>query len=251
MIRRSYEPIWESAGMPGLLEARGVHAGYDAIEILDGVDVSMAPGSITAIVGSNGAGKSTLMRALAGLLRLRSGQIFFDGHDVTLQMAHQRVAGGIALVPEGRLVFPDFTVAETLRVGAFTPRSRGGWQSRVESMYALFPRLRERRLSRAGLLSGGEQQMLALARGLMSLPRVLLLDEPSLGLAPTMADEVFAALISIRAQGVTIGVVEQNVYAVLSIADTAYVMEDGRVVHQGVAATLMDDPSIRRSYLGL
>lgn len=237
--------------MPTLLEAQGACAGYGEIEVLGGVDVSIAAGSITAVIGSNGAGKSTLMRSLAGLLPLRRGSIRFDGVDVTARRAHQRVSDGIALVPEGRLVFPDFTVAETLRMGAFTQRSRKGWQPRVEKMYELFPRLRERRSTQAGLLSGGEQQMLALARGLMSLPRVLLLDEPSLGLAPAMADEVFTALRAIRDQGMTIGVVEQNVYAALSIADTAYVMEDGHVVRHGPAASMIGDPAIRQAYLGL
>ena len=237
--------------MPSLLEALGASAGYGEIQVLDQVDVAIPAGSITAIIGSNGAGTSTLMRSLAGLLRLRSGRIRFDGADVTGRFAHQRVDDGIALVPEGRLVFPDFTVAETLRIGAYLPRVRKGWQARVDLMYELFPRLKERRATPAGLLSGGEQQMLALARGLMSMPRVLLLDEPSLGLAPAMADEVFAALRSIRAQGVTIGMVEQNVYAALSIADTAYVMEDGRVVRHGPSDSLIDDPTIRQAYLGL
>ncbi|MDM0025278.1 ABC transporter ATP-binding protein [Variovorax saccharolyticus] len=237
--------------MQSLLEALGACAGYGEIQVLDRVDVAIPAGSITAIIGSNGAGKSTLMRSLAGLLRLRSGRIRFDGADVTGRFAHQRVDDGIALVPEGRLVFPDFSVAETLRIGAYLPRVRKGWQARVDLMYELFPRLKERRTTSAGLLSGGEQQMLALARGLMSMPRVLLLDEPSLGLAPAMADEVFAALRSIRAQGVTIGLVEQNVYAALSIADTAYVMEDGHVLRHGPSASLIDDPMIRQAYLGL
>lgn len=237
--------------MPALLEARAACAGYGEIHVLEHVDVEIPSGSITAIIGSNGAGKSTFMRSLAGLLRLRSGSIRFDGADVTQRLAHERVNDGIALVPEGRLVFPDFTVAETLRIGAFLPRARQGWQARVEQMYELFPRLRERRTTHAGLLSGGEQQMLALARGLMSLPRVLLLDEPSLGLAPAMAEEVFGALRAIRERGVTIGIVEQNVYAALSIADSAYVMEDGRVVRHGPSRALIDDPGIRQAYLGL
>jgi branched-chain amino acid transport system ATP-binding protein len=234
-----------------LLEARGVHAGYGEVQVLEGIDMVLAEGAITAIIGSNGAGKTTTMRSLSGLLALRGGQVMFEGRDVTALPAHERLALGISLVPEGRLVFPDFTVAETLRIGAFTPRARKGWAQRVESMYALFPRLRERKASRAGLLSGGEQQMLALARGLMSVPRILLLDEPSLGLAPAMVDEVFAGLRKIRDQGVTIGVVEQNVYTALTFADTAYVMEDGHVVRQGDSDTLIHDASIRESYLGV
>lgn len=237
--------------MPILLEARDAHAGYGEVQVLEGIDIALADGAITAIIGSNGAGKTTAMRALSGLLGLRGGQVLFDGRDVTALPAHERLALGISLVPEGRLVFPDFTVAETLRIGAFTPRAREGWAQRVDSMYALFPRLRERKASRAGLLSGGEQQMLALARGLMSVPRILLLDEPSLGLAPAMVEEVFAGLRKIRDQGVTIGVVEQNVYTALSFADTAYVMEDGHVTRHADSPTLMNDPSIRASYLGL
>jgi branched-chain amino acid transport system ATP-binding protein len=237
--------------MSVLLEARAACAGYGEIRVIEEVDVAIPLGHITAIIGSNGAGKSTLMRSLAGLLRLSSGSVRFDGVDVTGRLAHERVNDGIALVPEGRLVFPDFTVAETLRIGAFLPRARKGWQERVEKMYELFPRLKARRATPAGLLSGGEQQMLALARGLMSLPRVLLLDEPSLGLAPAMADEVFDALRNIRDQGMTIGIVEQNVYAALSIANNAYVMEDGHVVRHGAARDLIDDPGIRQAYLGL
>jgi branched-chain amino acid transport system ATP-binding protein len=234
-----------------LLEVKGARAGYGEVEVLEGIDFRIEEGSITAVIGSNGAGKTTLMRALAGLLDLRAGQVVFDGRAVQTLSAHERCEAGIALVPEGRLVFPDFTVAETLRIGAFTARSRKGWQARAESMYALFPRLRERRTTRAGLLSGGEQQMLALARGLMSVPRVLLLDEPSLGLAPTMADEVFDGLEAIRKQGITIGLVEQNVHAALSIADHAYVMEDGHVVRDAPARELVDDTTIREAYLGL
>jgi branched-chain amino acid transport system ATP-binding protein len=237
--------------MPVLLEARGARAGYGEVDVLEGVDFCIREGSITAVIGSNGAGKTTLMRALAGLVELRSGRVAFEGREVQSMPAHLRCEAGIALVPEGRLVFPDFTVAETLRIGAFTERSRRGWQARAESMYALFPRLRERKSTRAGLLSGGEQQMLALARGLMSVPRVLLLDEPSLGLAPTMADEVFDGLATIRQQGITIGLVEQNVHAALSIADHAYVMEDGHVVRDAPAAELVDDAGIRQAYLGL
>jgi branched-chain amino acid transport system ATP-binding protein len=191
------------------------------------------------------------MRALAGLIPATAGQILFETTDVTPRPAHRRLADGIALVPEGRLVFPDFTVAETLRIGAYARRARPGWQDRAETMFALFPRLKSRRTSRAGTLSGGEQQMLALARGLMSMPRMLLLDEPSLGLAPAMADEVFDRLNAIRAQGVTIGLVEQNVQAALSIADYAYVLEHGTVNAEGTGKDLITLPSIRESYLGL
>ena len=234
-----------------LLEARGLTAGYGEVRVLHELDIAFAAGSITAVIGSNGAGKTTLMRALAGLIPATAGQVLFDQCDVTARRAHQRVVDGIALVPEGRLVFPDLTVAETLRIGAYARPMRQGWQQRAEAMYTMFPRLQARRHSRAGTLSGGEQQMLALARGLMAKPRVLLLDEPSLGLAPALADEVFARLRVIRDQGVTIGIVEQNVYAALSLADYAYVLERGVVIAEGSGAALMDLPAIRESYLGL
>ncbi|WP_158811779.1 ABC transporter ATP-binding protein [Beijerinckia sp. L45] len=234
-----------------LLQAKNLCAGYGEMEILKTVDFSIREGSITAVIGSNGAGKTTLMRALSGLIATRSGAITFDGGVVSGLPAHERLEKGVALVPEGRLVFPDFTVHETLKVGAFSPRAHEGWKQRIEDMYALFPRLLQRKQSRAGSLSGGEQQMLALARGLMSRPKLLLLDEPSLGLAPMMADEVFRQLRTIRDSGITICLVEQNVQAALDIADYGYVMEDGHVKMHGPAAELLTMGSIRESYLGL
>ena len=237
--------------MPNLLEADKLCAGYGEMLVLKDVDFAVAEGSITAVIGSNGAGKTTLMRTLSGLIAARSGTITFDGRAVGGLPAHERLGLGVALVPEGRLVFPDFTIQETLRIGAFAPRAQEGWKTRADEMYALFPRLAQRRKSRAGSLSGGEQQMLALARGLMSRPKLLLLDEPSLGLAPAMADEVFHQLRAIRAQGITICLVEQDVHAALDVADYGYVMEDGHVRIQGPAAELLGLGSIRESYLGL
>lgn len=237
--------------MPNILEAEAVVAGYGEVRVLQGVSLQVAQGSITAVIGSNGAGKTTLMRTLSGLVMLQQGKITFDRADITLLPVHSRVNDGISLVPEGRLVFPDFTVDETLRVGAFIPRAHQGWKSRIEEMYAMFPRLRERRKVRAGSLSGGEQQMLALARGLMSKPTLLLLDEPSLGLAPVMADEVFGKLHDIRASGVTICIVEQNVYAALEMADYGYVIESGLIKSEGRASELLKMDSIREAYLGL
>ena len=234
-----------------LLEAHELRAGYGEIEVLKGISLAIRPGAITAVIGSNGAGKTTLMRALSGLIPARSGQIEFDGRRVEKLSADQRVEQGLALVPEGRLVFPDFTVQETIKIGAYAHRAREGWKQRAEDMYALFPRLQQRRLSRAGLLSGGEQQMLALARGLMSKPILLLLDEPSLGLAPAMADEVFRQLRVIRDQGITICLVEQNVHAALEIADYGYVLEDGHVRFEGPSAELLSMGSIQESYLGI
>ncbi|WP_213738749.1 ABC transporter ATP-binding protein [Bradyrhizobium sp. dw_411] len=237
--------------MSNLLEATDINAGYGEMQILKHVNFVIREGAITAVIGSNGAGKTTLMRALSGLIALQSGAIHFDGQMIGKLPAYERLDIGLALVPEGRLVFPDFTVHETLRVGAFARRAHAGWKARRDQMYALFPRLLQRRSSRAGSLSGGEQQMLALARGLMSMPKLLLLDEPSLGLAPMMADEVFSQLRAIRDQGITICIVEQNVQAALGLADYGYVFEDGQVRMEGPAADLLGLGSIRESYLGL
>ncbi len=237
--------------MANILEAEGLVAGYGEVRVLKGVSLKVAQGSITAVIGSNGAGKTTLMRTLCGLIAPQEGKITFEHSDITKTPVHARVNDGIALIPEGRLVFPDFTVDETLRVGAFIKRAQPDWKSRVEQMYVMFPRLRERRKVRAGSLSGGEQQMLALARGLMSKPALLLLDEPSLGLAPVMADEVFGKLHNIRASGVTICIVEQNVYAALGMADYGYVIENGQIKSEGPASELLKMDSIREAYLGL
>jgi branched-chain amino acid transport system ATP-binding protein len=237
--------------MPPILEASGIHAGYGEVVVLKDVSLHVERGSITAVIGSNGAGKTTLMRTLSGLITPQQGRITVEDEDVTAMPAHLRVEKGLALVPEGRLVFPDFTVDETLRVGSFPRRARDDWKTRVEAMYALFPRLRQRHKVRSGSLSGGEQQMLALARGLMSRPDLLLLDEPSLGLAPAMADEVFAALDRIRAQGVTICIVEQNIYAALQMADYGYVLENGEIKAEAPAAELLKMDSIREAYLGI
>jgi branched-chain amino acid transport system ATP-binding protein len=237
--------------MPNILETEKLCAGYGEVRVLKDVSLRVAQGSITAVIGSNGAGKTTLMRTLSGLIAPQQGRITFDGQDVTPTPAHIRVEKGLSLVPEGRLVFPDFTVDETLRVGSFPLRARDNWKARVEQMYVLFPRLRQRHKVRSGSLSGGEQQMLALARGLMSRPNLLLLDEPSLGLAPAMADEVFATLDRIRAQGVTICIVEQNIYAALQMADYGYVLENGRIKTEAPAAELLKMDSIREAYLGI
>jgi branched-chain amino acid transport system ATP-binding protein len=223
--------------MPNILEAVGLCAGYGEVRVLKDVSLHVAQGSITAVIGSNGAGKTTLMRTLSGLIAAQQGEVTFEHTDVTAMPAHLRVEKGLALIPEGRLVFPDFTVDETLRAGAFPPRARDSWKPRVEQMYAMFPRLRERRKVRAGSLSGGEQQMLALARGLMS--------------KPTLADEVFGKLHNIRAQGVTICIVEQNVYAALEMADYGYVLENGQIKAEGLASDLLRMDSIREAYLGL
>jgi branched-chain amino acid transport system ATP-binding protein len=230
---------------------RDLDAGYGPVQVLKHVGFSVSEHSITAVIGSNGAGKTTMMRTVAGLLSPGSGQICVAGQDVTFTPTHLRVAEGIVLIPEGRLVFPDFTVEETLRIGAYSSRAHAGAHARAVEMYELFPRLRERRNVRAGSLSGGEQQMLAIARGLMAAPRLLLLDEPSLGLAPSTAQMLFEAIVEIRRREITICLVEQDVHSTLEIADYAYVLEDGAIVAEGPAKELLNSPRVRESYLGL
>jgi branched-chain amino acid transport system ATP-binding protein len=234
-----------------LLEVRGLCAGYGDAIVLDNVSLDIAAGSITAIIGSNGAGKTTLMRVIAGLLKPNRGIVALAGADLAGVSASARVERGLSLVPEGRLVFADMTIEETLKVGAFTPRARAGWRPRMDEMFAMFPRLAERRRQHAGSLSGGEQQMLVLARGLMSRPTLLLLDEPSLGLAPVMADYMFESVLRIRDTGVTICLVEQDVRAALSIADRAYVVEHGEIVATGNGLEMLETPQIRENFLGI
>lgn len=234
-----------------LLEARDLVAGYGAIEVLHGVSLSVLPGSITVLLGSNGAGKTSLMRTLAGLMAPRQGSIRFDGADLERLAAHERVGRGIALVPEGRMVFPHLTVEETLRVGAYGAWARPHFAESLARAYALFPRLAERKRQSAGALSGGEQQMLAIARALMARPRLILLDEPTLGLAPKMARFVFDLTRELKAAGLTLLLAEQDVRMSLAIADQGFVLENGRVVMAGPATELAADPRIRASYLGL
>jgi branched-chain amino acid transport system ATP-binding protein len=233
-----------------LLDCRDIISGYGDILVLHGVGLTVRAGAITALLGANGAGKSTLMRTLSGLLPLRSGSILYQGRELGAANAAYRVTAGIALVPEGRLVFPDLTVEQNLYLGAYTPRARAGRAAPRNEKYDNVERLRERRKQMAGTLSGGEQQMLALARGLMSDPTLLLLDEPSLGLAPQIARQVFETVSRIRDRGIAILIVEQDVTGTLGIADYAYVMENGRITKSGDAASLRDDPAVLASYLG-
>ena len=237
--------------MTALLEARGLGAGYGEVHILTDVSFAVAENSITALVGSNGAGKTTLMRTIAGLLPLTAGRLSFANTDMSTAPPHARVDAGIALVPEGRMIFPDFTVEENLDIGAFAPHARPDRDRVRDEMFTLFPRLAERRRQRGETLSGGEQQMLALARGLMSRPRLLLLDEPSLGLAPVVVDQLFETIVQIRGAGLTVFIVEQDVRATLEVADNAYVMENGRVTLEGAGSDMLDDPAIKEAYLGL
>lgn len=237
--------------MRPLFEVQNFQAGYGAVRVLADVSLTVEEGTVTALLGSNGAGKTTLMRAIAGLLRPDSGQILFDGERIDKLPSSERVSRGIALVPEGRLLFADLTVEENLKLGAFSPRARERTARRLQDVYGLFPHLAERRRQPAKTMSGGEQQMLALARGLMSYPRLLLLDEPSLGLAPVITRQLFRTFEDIRASGVTIFIVEQNVETTLKIADYGYVLEQGRIKLHGVGETLANDPQIRVAYLGM
>ncbi len=237
--------------MSALLEAEGVVAGYGDIEIVHGLGFAAEEGEVTALVGANGAGKTTLMRALAGVLPLSAGALRFAGRDIGGTRAHVRVEAGIVLVPEGRLIFPHMSVAENLRIGAINPRARRETARTAEEVYALFPRLAERRHQLGGTLSGGEQQMLALGRGLMAKPKLLLLDEPTLGLAPIMAKLIFTTIERLSESGLTIVIAEQDVGQTLAIADRAYVIENGRMALSGPGAALLDDPRVKAAYLGL
>jgi len=231
-----------------MLEVAGLSAGYGAEPVLHGVELRVREREMVAVLGANGAGKSTLMRALSGLLRPVGGSIGFGGADLARMRAHRIVARGVVLVPEGRQVFPELTVLDNIRLGAFL---RGkATPGELEAMLDRFPRLRERATSRAGLLSGGEQQMLAIARGLMAKPKLLLLDEPSLGLAPAVINDLFGVLDRLRAEDATILLVDQMAGLALTLADRAYVMESGRIVASGAAAEIAADGALERAYLG-
>ncbi len=233
-----------------LLEIDAIHVFYDKIEALKGVSLAVEEGQIVTLVGGNGAGKSTTLRAISGLLHPREGQIRYDGRVLAGLGAHSIAAMGVVQVPEGRRIFGRLTVEENLAMGAFTRRDRAGVAADRERAMALFPRLRERLKQVAGTLSGGEQQMVATARAMMARPRVLLMDEPSMGLAPMVVEQVFEAIRTINAQGVTILLVEQNALMALSIADTGYVLESGHVRLSGPARELLHDERVRAAYLG-
>lgn len=233
-----------------LLLVEHLNTHYGEFQALYDIDVTIDEGEIVAIVGSNGAGKSTLLKCLSGLLPPSSGQIFFRGKSIGQMTSRELVQQGIALSPEGRRVFPQLTVFDNLRMGAYSlPGKR--WRSRMEYMFNLFPRLQERRQQLAGSLSGGEQQMLAIGRALMAQPRLLMLDEPSLGLAPVIVDAVMDVVQQVAKDGVSVLLVEQNVAIALSLAHYAYVLERGMLVQQGEGRSLMQNSSIRSAYLGV
>ena len=233
-----------------MLEVRDLEASYGDLRALGGVTLTVGAGEIVALLGPNGAGKSTLLKAVAGLLRPRAGTIRWEGEDLGALGAHQIVERGLALVPEGRRLFGSMTVAENLELGAFAPRARALQAQSLDRVYALFPVLRDRRRQVVRSLSGGQQQMVAVGRALMSAPRLLMLDEPSLGIAPRLVSAIFASLVEINRAGVGVFLIEQNVHAALSLAHRAYVLEGGRIVGEGAAAALLEDPHVRRAYLG-
>ena len=234
-----------------LLELTGIRASYGDLQALFDISLEVREGEIVTLIGANGAGKTTTLRVISGSLRATGGTVKFDGHDITSQPAHTMPLRGISHVPEGRQLFPYMTVEENLDLGAYNPRSRPRARAALDEQLELFPRLKERRRQLAGTLSGGEQQMVAIARGLMAAPRLLLLDEPSLGLSPKVTEEVFSRIQDIGKRGVTVLIVEQNVVDGLTISNRGYVVENGRVTMQGAAQDLLRNDMVRAAYLGL
>ncbi|MFF7589798.1 ABC transporter ATP-binding protein [Kitasatospora purpeofusca] len=236
--------------MTALLEVQDLRVSYGKIEAVKGISFTVNQGEVTTLIGTNGAGKTTTLRTLSGLLKPTAGTITFDGQALSTVPAHKIVALGLAHSPEGRHIFPRMTIEENLLLGAFLRNDTDGIAKDVERAYGLFPILGERRKQAAGTLSGGEQQMLAMGRALMSRPKLLMLDEPSMGLSPLMMQKIMATIVELRADGTTILLVEQNAQAALSLSDRGYVMETGSIVLQGTGADLLHDESVRKAYLG-
>jgi branched-chain amino acid transport system ATP-binding protein len=234
-----------------LLELDDVSVHYGRIRAVAGLSFTVAKGEIVALIGANGAGKSTTMRAISGIRPVSAGRIVFDGEEITRLRADLRVVRGISQVPEGRGVFPGMTVAENLDMGAYARKDRRNLQGDLDRVFDLFPRLRERRGQAGGTLSGGEQQMLAIGRALMAKPKLLLLDEPSMGLAPQFIQQIFRIITEINEQGTTVLLVEQNAQQALSRADRAYVLETGQITKTGTGRELLADPSVKEAYLGV
>ena len=234
-----------------LLEVRGISASYGAIQALSGVSLSVPQGAIVALLGSNGAGKSSTLNAISHLIDPTAGEICFAGEPIHRQPSDEIVRKGLVQVPEGREVFKEMSVRENLELGAFLRRDRAAIADDLDKVYTMFPRLKERSEQRAATLSGGEQQMLAIGRALMSRPRLIMFDEPSMGLSPLLVEQIFEAILRLnREQGLTILLVEQDVRLALTVASHAYILENGEITLQGAAAQLMDDPAVRRAYLG-
>ena len=232
-----------------MLELQDLHVSYGGIRALKGVSIQVNEGEIVSLIGANGAGKSTTLRAISGLERAQSGKILYNGEDITGKPSKYMVQNGLILVPEGRLIFPDMTVLENLKIGAYLRNDRDV-EADIQRMYSLFPRLKERAWQMAGTLSGGEQQMLAVGRALMSKPKLLMMDEPSLGLAPLVVKDIFSIIRTIRDSGVTVLLIEQNANAALKIADRGYVLETGRITLEGSGRGLLSNPAVRAAYLG-
>ena len=233
-----------------MLRVEDINVYYGAIHAIKGISLDVPDGEIVALIGSNGAGKSTTLRTISGLMRPKKGRIIYDGEDITGVPAHKIVGKGLCQVPEGRHVFANMTVLENLELGAYLRNDKDGIAKDMEAVFEKFPRLLERKNQIAGTLSGGEQQMLAMARALMSRPKLLLLDEPSMGLAPLLVKEIFNIIKEINASGTTVLLVEQNANMALSIADKAYVLETGRITLSGTAAELASSEEVRKAYLG-
>jgi branched-chain amino acid transport system ATP-binding protein len=235
---------------PPVLQIQGLNSHYGPIHALHGIDIDVRQGQLVALVGANGAGKTTLLRAISGVQPVSGGSIRFDGADIIRMSADQRVRAGICQVPEGRQVFGPMSVEDNLRLGAYT-RPKSELAGDLDRVYALFPVLKEKRLLTAGMLSGGQQQMLAMARALMGHPKLLLLDEPSMGLAPLLIKEIFCIVEGLRDQGITIFLDEQNAHAALAIADIGYVIETGAIVLSGPGPELLDNEQVQSAYLGM
>jgi branched-chain amino acid transport system ATP-binding protein len=233
-----------------LLEVSELHTYYGSIHALQGISLAVDEGEIVTLIGANGAGKTTTLNTISGLLRPRSGSVDFDGRDLTAVASHEVVSQGVVQVPEGRRVFARLTVDENLRMGAYSVRDKASVVAGIERAYSMFPRLRERQKQVAGTLSGGEQQMLAMGRALMATPRILLLDEPSMGLAPNLVEQIFETIVAIHREGTAILLVEQNATQALSIADRGYVLQTGRIILADSAAGLAANEDVRRAYLG-
>jgi branched-chain amino acid transport system ATP-binding protein len=234
-----------------VLRVEALEAGYNEVQVLWGISLAVAPGTMTALLGANGAGKTTSLRAITGSIHPFAGRVFFAGEDVTRLPPHAKAARGLVLVPEGRQLFSNMTVEENLEMGAFSKRARRKFKQRLDQVFMLFPRLLERRDQKAGTFSGGEQQMLAIARGIMSDPELLIIDELSLGLAPMVVQQLSGTLKVLKDSGMTILLVEQNVHLALALSDYAFVIAEGRPFVDGPCAELAEKPEIRQAYLGL
>ncbi len=234
-----------------MLEVNNLAVNYGVITALDGISIKVERGQIVTLIGANGAGKTTTLKTISGLLRTRAGKVVYDGQEITNLPAHQIVRRGLSQVPEGRMIFANLTVLENLKMGAYLQRNHGVIQREMESVFAIFPRLKEREKQVAGTLSGGEQQMLAIGRALMNQPKFLMLDEPSLGIAPLLVKAIFEKIVEInRRHGITILLVEQNANLALEVSHYGYVLETGRIILQGKSSELRQSPQVKSAYLG-